>query len=66
MKLKSLSVCLGERQKFSVKIDSREISVTKGILLLESQTEGTKIVQLSKVAGLLHSNGIQKRNKQRS
>ncbi|KAG0746394.1 hypothetical protein G6F57_006570 [Rhizopus arrhizus] len=46
-----------ERQKFSVKIDSREISVTKGILLLESQTEGTKIVQLSKVAGLLHSDG---------
>lgn len=46
-------VCLGERQKLSVKIESRSIASTSGILLLESQTEGMAISQTSKVPALL-------------
>ncbi|CAO3645018.1 unnamed protein product [Mucor fragilis] len=46
-------ICLGERQRLSVKIESRECAITSGILLLESQTEGMDIVQVSKVSALV-------------
>lgn len=46
-------VCLGERQKLSVKIDSRSYPAKDGILLLESQTEGMEIIRVSKVSACL-------------
>lgn len=46
-------VCLGERQKLSVKIDSRSAASMAGILLLESQTEGMTISNVSKVSAIL-------------
>ncbi|CAO3657560.1 unnamed protein product [Mucor hiemalis] len=46
-------ICLGERQKLSVKIESRSIASTSGILLLESQTEGMVISHTGKVPALL-------------
>jgi hypothetical protein len=45
---------LGERQKLSVKIESRSIASTGGILLLESQTEGMVISQTEKVHALIN------------
>ncbi|KAG2194871.1 hypothetical protein INT47_002665 [Mucor saturninus] len=47
-------ICLGERQKLSVKIDSRSVASKGGILLLESQTEGMTISQMPKVSALLN------------
>ncbi|GAA5815085.1 hypothetical protein MFLAVUS_008591 [Mucor flavus] len=46
-------ICLGERQKLSVKIESRSVTATSGILLLESQTEGMTISKVEKVFGVL-------------
>lgn len=46
-------VCLGERQKLSVKIESRSVASTSGILLLEPQTEGMVIAHNEKVSALL-------------
>lgn len=46
---------MGERQRLSVKIDSRSCSTASGILLLESQTEGMEIVHVSKVSALIKS-----------
>lgn len=45
---------MGERQKLSVKIESRSISSKSGLLLLESQTEGMIISQVSKVNAILN------------
>lgn len=47
-------VCLGERQKLSVKIESRSVASKGGILLLESQTEGMTISQMPKVSAILN------------
>jgi hypothetical protein len=44
---------LGERQKLSVKIESRSNSSKSGLLLLESQTEGMVISQVSKLDAIL-------------
>lgn len=44
---------MGERQKLSVKIESRSVTATSGILLLESQTEGMTISKVEKVLGIL-------------
>ncbi|KAI8636445.1 Cullin family-domain-containing protein [Parasitella parasitica] len=46
-------ICLGEKQRLSVKIDSRSCSTTLGVLLLESQTEGMEIVRVSKVSAII-------------
>lgn len=47
-------VCLGERQKLSVKIESRSVASTCGILLLEPQNEGMVIAHNEKVSVLLN------------
>jgi co-chaperonin GroES (HSP10) len=44
---------LGERQRLSVKIDSRSCSTTSGIVTLESQTEGMEISKVSQVSAVL-------------
>ncbi|RCH83507.1 hypothetical protein CU097_000946, partial [Rhizopus azygosporus] len=54
-------ICLGERQKVSVKISSREAKTTRGLLLLESQTEEVQIVNVPKVTGVLHSDSMQRK-----
>ncbi|KAI7906306.1 trafficking protein particle complex subunit 10 [Cokeromyces recurvatus] len=49
-------VCLGERQKISVQIDSRTCHVKQGVLLLEPQTEGMEIIRTNQVKGILRHN----------
>ncbi|CEP10929.1 hypothetical protein [Parasitella parasitica] len=46
-------ICLGEKQRLAVKIESRSCSTTSGMLLLESQTEGMEIVRVSKVSAIV-------------
>ncbi|KAI8982642.1 Cullin family-domain-containing protein [Pilobolus umbonatus] len=46
-------ICLGERQRFSVNIESRGSTAIGGILLLESQTEGMEISHVPKVKATL-------------
>ncbi|KAI9486248.1 MAG: trafficking protein particle complex subunit 10 [Benjaminiella poitrasii] len=46
-------VCLGERQKMSVRIESRSCRANQGMLLLESQTEGLNIIHTDSVKAVL-------------
>lgn len=47
---------MGERQKLSVRIDSRSYPAFGGTLKLESQTEGMEIIQVPKVSAILRRN----------
>ncbi|OBZ90744.1 Trafficking protein particle complex subunit 10 [Choanephora cucurbitarum] len=48
-------ICLGEKQRLSVTIESRETSCTAGTLLLETQTEGMEITMTSHLNAILSS-----------
>ncbi|RCI03830.1 hypothetical protein CU098_007459 [Rhizopus stolonifer] len=46
-------ICLGEKQRLSIKVESRSYDSKSGVLLLESQTEGMEITKVPQVSAIV-------------